>query len=213
MPVQLWYDPVEVPDAPPPELNASTHRSRVALERVLADPADDKAWAELAVTYDEMASEWTEWAETQPWYAAAVAAGLQHARPVDWIVEIGCGTGQATELLSRVGTPVLATDINVSMLRGAPVLPHVRYLAADVRCLPFPDASVPLLVSLNGVPDFREFGRVLGVGGQLLWCTSFGPGTPLYLPPDRVADMLGPDWTTEAGHAGHGDWILAVRTR
>jgi SAM-dependent methyltransferase len=213
MPVQVWYEPVEIPDAPPPELNASTHRSRLALERVLTDPGDDSAWAELAVTYDEMAPEWTEWVEQQPWYAAGVAAGLQHARSVEWIAEIGCGTGQATQLLSRVGPPVVATDINVSMLREAPPLPHVCYVAADVRRLPFRTGSVPLLVSLNGVPDFREFNRILGPGGQLLWCTSFGTGTPLYVPPDRVADMLGPDWTTEAGRAGHGDWILAVRTR
>lgn len=210
MPVQLWHDPVEIPNAPPPELHASTHRSRLALERVLADPADDKAWAKLAAAYDEMAPEWTEWAQTQPWYAAPVTAGLAYARPVAWLAEIGCGTGQATEVLSRVGPPVVATDVNLSMLGGAPELPHVRYVAADVRGLPFRTASVPLLVSLNGVPDLAEFTRVLGPGGQLLWCSSFGAGTPLHVPPDRLADMLGPHWTTEAGHAGHGDWLLAV---
>ena len=211
MPVQVWHDPVEVPDAPPPELNASTHRSRAALERVLTDPGDDGAWIDLAATYDEMAPEWTEWVQTQPWYAAPVAAGLSHAKPVPWLVEVGCGTGQATEMLSRVGPPVVATDVNMSMLCAAPALPHVCYLAADVRSLPLRTGSVPMLVSLNGVPDLREFRRVVAPGGQLLWCTSFGSGTPLYVTPDRLADMLGPDWTTEAGFAGHGDWVLAVR--
>src|SRR5215218_5559263 len=133
MPVQVWHDPVEVPDAAPPELNASTHRSRSALERVLADPADEGAWIDLADTYDEMAPEWTEWAQEQPWYAASVAAGLTHAKPAQWLVEVGCGTGQATGVLGRLGPPVVATDINMSMLREAPVLAHVSYVAADVR--------------------------------------------------------------------------------
>ncbi|NUT34322.1 MAG: class I SAM-dependent methyltransferase [Hamadaea sp.] len=211
MPVQVWHPPVEIPNLPAPDLKASTHRSRKDLERVLADHADAAAWDDLVVTYDEMAAEWTEWAREQPWYAAAVSAGMAHARPVRWLLEVGCGTGQATEVLSKVGPAVIATDVNVSMLRGAPALPRVSYVAADVRRLPLATGSAPMIVALNGVPDLAEFARVLPVGGQLLWCTSFGPGTPLYVPPDRLADLLGPQWATQAGRAGHGDWLLATR--
>ncbi len=210
MPVQVWQDAVEVPQDPPPQLNAENHRSRAALERILKDPFDDAAWADLVRTYDEMAPEWTDWAKDQHWYAAPVSVGLAHIRPVPWIVEVGCGTGQATLVLSKAGPPVLATDVNESMLTGAPCLPQTHYLAADVRRLPFRDGSVPLLVGLNGVPHLHEFTRVLAPGGQLLWCTSFGAGTPLYVHPDRLADMLGPEWTTRAGRAGHGEWLLAT---
>jgi ubiquinone/menaquinone biosynthesis C-methylase UbiE len=210
MAISLWHRAVDRPDTPAPQLNASTHHSRAALERVLANPEDDAAFEALAEIYDEMAPEWTEWVQTQHWYAASVAAGLAHAQPVPWIVEIGCGTGQATRLLSGVGAMVVATDVNSSMLFGAPALARTRYVQADVRHLPFTTGSVPLLVGLNGVPHIPEFRRVVAPGGQILWCTSFAEGTPLYVSPDRFADMLGPEWTAEAGHAGHGDWVLAV---
>jgi SAM-dependent methyltransferase len=211
MPVQQWHTPVEPPDAPPPQLNAANHRSRAALERILADPADAQAWCELVLTYDEMAPEWTDWVTQQPWYAASVAAGLAHARSVPWLLEVGCGTGQATEVLSVAGPRIIATDVNISMLAAAPAFPRTSYVQADVRHLPFGTGSVPLLVGLNGVPHLGEFARVIAPGGQLLWCTSFGAGTPLYVSPDRLADMLGPEWTVEAGIAGHGDWLLAAR--
>lgn len=210
MAVQRWHSAVERPDAPAPQLNASSHRSRIALERVLADPDDDDAYKALAVAYDEMAAEWTEWVQTQPWYATPVAVGIGYARPVSWLLEVGCGTGQATAVLSTVGPRVIATDVNVSMLHGAPPLPRTTYVEADVRRLPFGTGRVPLLVALNGVPHIPEFRRVVAPGGQILWCTSFADGTPLYVPPDRFADMLGPEWSVEAGHAGHGDWLLAT---
>jgi SAM-dependent methyltransferase len=218
MAVSLWHSAVDRPDTPPPQLNASTHRSRLALERVLADPDDADAYKALAVAYDEMAPEWTAWAQAQHWYAATVAAGMRHAKPARWLLEVGCGTGQATAVLSALGDggredggpAVIATDVNDSMLLGAPALARTSYMQVDVRHLPFADGSVPLLVGLNGVPHLPEFRRVLTPGGQLLWCTSFADGTPLYVPPDRLADMLGPQWSAEAGRAGHGDWLLAT---
>jgi SAM-dependent methyltransferase len=210
MAVRRWHGAVERPDEPPPDLNATTHRSRIALERVLADPDDSDAYKALAVAYDEMSDEWTAWAVTQPWYTAAVTAGMSHAASVPWLVEVSCGTGQATAVLSAIGPSVVATDVNASMLHLAPALPRTSYVQADVRHLPFATGSVPLLVGLNGLPHIREFGRVLTPGGQLLWCTSYAEGTPLYVRPERLADMLGPEWTAEAGYAGHGDWLLAT---
>src|SRR5262245_47537499 len=173
MAVSRWHGAVEQPDSPAPQLNAAKHRSRIALERVLADPDDGEAYKALAVAYDEMAPEWTEWVQTQHWYATAVAVGMKHAKPVPWLVEVGCGTGQATAVLSGIGPKVIATDVNASMLHGAPALPRTCYVLADVRHLPFAAGSVPLLVALNGVPHIPEFRRVVAPGGQILWCTSF----------------------------------------
>jgi hypothetical protein len=52
---------------------------------------------------------------------------------------------------------------------------------------------------------------VLAPGGQLLWCTSFGAGTPLYVDPDRLCELFGDGWHGEAGRAGHGEWLLLTR--
>jgi SAM-dependent methyltransferase len=201
------------PTEAPPDLKSETHRSRLALHRVLADPADATAWGTLATTYDDMASGWGAWADAQPLYLQPLVAGLTRARSVPWLVEVACGTGQATRLLDAHAPLVLATDVNRTMLRRAPLLANTRYFVADVRQLPVASRSVPMLVGLNGVPHVPEFQRVLGPGSQLLWCTSFGNGTPLYLAPERIAALFGPGWEGETGRTGHGDWLLLTRSR
>jgi SAM-dependent methyltransferase len=210
-PALRWHPPTHPPATPPPELGALRHPSRRALHRVLTDPYDGGAWQALAADYDAMAGDWSAWAATQPQYAVAVAAGLAHARPAELAVEIGCGTGQATVVLDALCTAVLATDVNASMLCRAPTLARTRYLRVDVRRLPFADASVALLVGLNAVPHLAEFARVLRPDGQLLWCTSFGAATPLYVPPRRLVELLGAGWRGQAGRAGHGEWTLLER--
>jgi SAM-dependent methyltransferase len=208
-----WHAPTDVPTEPPPDLAGATHASRHALERVLADPDDDDAWEFLARSYAAMAAEWPEWSRSQErWYAAPVRAGLSQARPAPWALEVGCGTGEATPLVASHAQRVMATDVNEAMVRLAPRLARVTRVVSDVRQLPVADATVSLLVGLNAVPHIKEFNRVVATDGQLLWCTSFGPGTPLYVDPQRLAGMLGDSWSGQAGHAGHGDWILLTRT-
>lgn len=206
-----WHPTTYVPSEPPPDLAAATHRSRVALESVLRDPYDRTGWDFLAEYYDESAEEWDDWVATQPWYLAPVEAGLAHTKPVDVVVEVSCGSGQATLLLDAYAPLVIATDRNMSMLVEAPKAAHTTYAVVDVHHMPFETGSVPLLIGLNAVPHIGEFARVLAPAGQLLWCTSFGAGTPLYVEPERFLDLFGPGWRGEAGRAGHGEWLLLSR--
>jgi SAM-dependent methyltransferase len=206
-----WHPPVDPPTEAPYEMHALTHRSRLALEHVLARTDDVQAWDELAEIYDTQAPEWTDWALSQPWYNAPVRAGLAHARAAAWAFEVGCGTGQATAPLTGFTPRIIATDANQSMIGRAPRLPEARYVVCDVRALPLADGTVPLLVGLNAIPHIAEFERVIAADGQLLWCTSFGAGTPLYVEPERLLALFGPGWRGEAGRAGHGDWLLLSR--
>ncbi len=207
----LWHAPTDVPTEPPPDLKGKAHASRLALRRVLTEPDSDEAWAFLASSYAEMAAEWPEWVRSQPWHNAPVRDGLRHARPAPWALEVACGTGDATAALADHSARVVATDVNEAMLRLAPGRAGVDYLVGDVRALPVRDASVPLLVGLNAVPHIKEFNRVVADGGQLLWCTSFGDGTPLHVEPEELVRLLGPGWVGEAGRAGHGEWLLVTR--
>jgi len=208
----LWHPTTHVPSEPPPDLAADSHRSRAALERVLKDPLDEEAWDLLAAYYDEAAEGWEEWVATQPWYVAPVEAGLARARPARMVVEVSCGSGQATPLLDAYASLVVATDTSDDMLSEAPrTLARTRYAIVDVRRMPFRTGRVDLLVGLNAVPHTAEFARVLAPSGQLLWCTSFGAGTPLYVEPERFTELMGPGWRGEAGRAGHGEWLLLTR--
>lgn len=196
---------------PPTKLNGREHPSRKALRRVLKEPDDPRAWANLAEVYEAMAEIWTDWADGEADYLDSVHAGLQHAQRAAWVLEVCCGTGQASAVLAQHTERLVATDVNASMVVDAPALPRTTYAVADVRALPVRAGAVPLLVGLNAVPHIAEFTRVLGSGGQLLWCSSFGPDTPLYVSPDELLDLFGPGFRGAAGRAGYGDWTLLTR--
>jgi SAM-dependent methyltransferase len=208
------HDRVVRPRSPMPELKATTHPSRKLLKRILATPHDDEAWTELAANYSAMSGIWTRWVmdEADPHdYLAPVAAGLAHIPRLTWCVEVSCGTGQATSLLTQRCARVVATDINESMIRRAPQLPGVHRVLADVRRMPFVDRSVPLLVGLNAVPHIEEFKRVLVADGCILWCTSFGAGTPLHVEPTELLEAMADGWVADIGSAAHGDWMVMRR--
>lgn len=196
------------PDTGPPDLRADVHPSRSFQERILRDPADDGAWRGLRSSYAAMSAEWRDWTSEQRGYDLPVRDGLRRIRPVPWAVEICCGTGEATTGIAEAVPRVFACDLNVPMLCRRTYVRGAGWFAADVQALPLASGRVPLVVSLNGVFNPAELVRVIRPGGQLLWCTSFRSGTPLYVPPEQVHRMLGERWSAEGKHVGHGEWTL-----
>ncbi|MFH1844407.1 MAG: class I SAM-dependent methyltransferase [bacterium] len=67
---------------------------------------------------------------------------LHHPRH-DTIVELGCGDGAFSELLTATGARIIGCD------RRPPWHGSCAQLVADVRQLPFPPASIDLLVCAN----------------------------------------------------------------
>ncbi|MFH0245873.1 class I SAM-dependent methyltransferase [Streptomyces sp. HK10] len=200
--------PADLPPTQAPDLNAGTHTSRLAQQRILTDPHDTDAWRTLTTTYADQAPIWKAWSGTQHGYDWPVRAGLARTRPAPWALELCCGTGEATTALAQAIPAVVATDINTEMLTRCGDLTGVRWRNADVRFLPYADHTVPLVVALNGVFFAPELRRVTASAGQVLWCTSFGPGTPLYVAPEQLHQAIGADWHMASGQAGHGQWIL-----
>lgn len=105
------------------------------------------------------------------------------------VVDLGCGTGHATRALHRMyrGADVIGVDFAPAMARRAAGgwRPGRRRLGvcADIRQLPFADASVDVLFSnltLQWIDDLRglfaELRRVLRRDGVLMFST-FGPDT------------------------------------
>lgn len=98
----------------------------------------------------------------------------------DWIVaDLGCGTGNAAELLAPVVKRVIAVDQSDPMLAAARKrltdCRNVEFLQGDLEKLPIADASVDAAVCvlvLHHLPDpaaaIREMGRIIKPGGVAL---------------------------------------------
>lgn len=192
---------------------ADDHVSRRLLCRALRDRGDAAAWDGLVDTYDAMADGWMEWAATIPQYTAPLAAALRRVPRARHALEICCGPGTATALVAEHADRVTATDASSEMIAHAPRVARAAFQVADVRRLPFADGCFDLVVGLNAVPEGSELDRVCAADGALIWATSFGADTPIYVGSEEIVRLLGPEWTAIAGRVGRGEWCVCRKRR
>jgi len=88
---------------------------------------------------------------------------------------------------------------------------RVRFVSGDASALPFEDTSFALVAHANMIPFLDELERVLAPGGQALFAFSLGPGTPIYVTPERLREELGRRGFSEFAEfaAGKGTALLA----
>ena len=84
------------------------------------------------------------------------SSGQARKRPR--VLELGCGTGRVAIPLAKAGATVVGIDRSASMLdrgrikvRRARVGSRVRLIRGDIRHLPFPDKSFPLVMAPYGI--------------------------------------------------------------
>jgi SAM-dependent methyltransferase len=137
-------------------------------------------------------------------------------------LDLGTGTGKGARVVARrfPETEVLGVDLSPAMIEQAKrLLPtelggRVRFEVADAAKLPAEDRAFDLVVLLNMIPFFEELARVTAPGGRLVFASSFGSETPIYVAPETLRARLAPlgfgDF--EEVSAGDGTAFLAVRT-
>ena len=99
------------------------------------------------------------------------------------VLELGCGTGRISLPLARAGVSVVGIDRSEAMLsrarmriRRGRLASHVRLIRGDIRALPFPPSTFPLVMAPYGVlqsllrerdlkATLAEVRRVLQPGG------------------------------------------------
>lgn len=94
------------------------------------------------------------------------------------ICDLGCGPGHAAAYLRQRGAEVVGVDLSDAMIEQARLLhPEIRFIQADMRRLPFGDASLAGIVALYSLIHLApaevpaallECRRVLWAGGALL---------------------------------------------
>ena len=110
-----------------------------------------EGWDDYAPYYD--------WENRQTVGKRDIAFWARLASPVQGsILELGCGTGRVAIPVARHGNTVIGIDRSASMLdrarmrvRRAKLQSRVKLIRGDIRHLPFPDKSFPLVMAPYGI--------------------------------------------------------------
>jgi ubiquinone/menaquinone biosynthesis C-methylase UbiE len=165
---------------------------------------------QVADLFDGLASEWHTRASEDR--LTAVVDAFERGGPIPdstW-VELGSGIGLASPWLAARCRRLVAVDISAAMLALAPPDAGFRVRADGAR-LPVPDGCADALVLINTFLFPSEARRVVGRTGVVVWVSTSGDGTPIYLPAEDVLGALGPAWDGAASQAGHGTWAVLRR--
>jgi ubiquinone/menaquinone biosynthesis C-methylase UbiE len=168
--------------------------------------------------FDAIAGNWDTMRDPThlaPYEAALAVVDPTPARALD----LGTGTGQGAFAIARrfPDAEVVGVDLADAMLAEArrktpaELAERVQFENGDASALPFPDASFDLVAHANMIPFFDELARVLAPGGQAVFAFSLGPGTPIYVPLERLRRELASRGFTEFAEfsAGKGTALLA----
>ncbi len=118
---------------------------------------------------------WDDYADYYDWENAQtvgrrdVAFWQRMAAPVEGpILELGCGTGRVAMPVAKQGATVIGIDRSASMLerarrrvRRARLASRVMLIRGDIRQLPFPDRTFPLVMAPYGILQSLLDERVL----------------------------------------------------
>ena len=152
----------------------------------------------------------------------------EYAKPGSSILDLGCGNGLSSYMLSEYGYKVIGSDISSYFLAEAAPLQNdrLKYQACDVLDLPFADGSLDVVCSnelIEHVPDARrallEMIRTLKSGGILV---IMGPNlcSPFWAVIDLVNMIIGRNgrhvWAEtklQALRWGCGNLLLSLKKR
>ena len=157
-----------------------------------------------------------------PEHLAALATATPHVvGSPERVLDIGCGTGEATLFLAREfpSARVRGIDISEEMIQiaqakvGLDPEGRIAFKVGDASNLPYDDDSFDLVAQLNMPPFFAEMARVLRPGGYAIVASSWGEQTQFYTPPkvlERGFRKRGLE-KVMVGEAGPGSYFVARR--
>lgn len=125
------------------------------------------------------------------------------------VADIGAGTAVSSDYLRQRFRAVVGFDLSFEMLRlgsetGARVQP-------DAGRMPLPDDSLDAIVLMNAFLFPTEVDRVLRDDGVIIFVSSMGPATPIYLSTDEIVAALPGEWGGVRSAVGFATWAVLRR--
>ena len=195
--------------------------ARLTTRAVVARPAVWRLFrGPLRGQFDRLAAGWE--ARLGPEALLPLEAALDRlSSPPRRVLDLGTGTGKAARVAAKrfPQAEVVGVDLSPAMIEEArKVLPgelsgRVRFEVADASRLPFEDGAFDLVVLLNMIPFFEELARVTAPGSRVVVASSFGPLTPIYVPPDTLRKRLAPLGFADFEEPAAGEGIAFLATR
>jgi len=204
--------PRVIPDQPGRPVWGDAARPMRELTRAIA--VDREAWtrqraAEIGSFFDSVASGWRDRDTPERHDALMDALARGGPFPSGWCAEVGSGTGNATADLRTAFADVVSFDLSSAMLRLASDKGH--QIQSDAAALPLRTGSTAVAALVNMFLFSDEMARILADDGVLLWVSTNGEETPIYLPPIDVLEALPGTWAGVTSQAGWGTWLTARR--
>jgi predicted TPR repeat methyltransferase len=179
---------------------------------------DPSAWkpslaSEIESIFDGRAATW--WMHRSPEYLRSLEEALDVAGVLGGsCVDVGSGISLHGATLRRRFDHVVAIDFSAEMLRLADRT-GTRLVRADASALPVSDGSVDVLVCVNMFLFPREYARALQRNGTIIFVSTSGNRTPIYLSPKDVRDALirwgDAGFATVSGTCRDACWTVARR--
>ncbi|TAN21025.1 MAG: class I SAM-dependent methyltransferase [Actinomycetota bacterium] len=188
------------------------HPMRKVTRQVAFDPGgwtSDRA-QKVAKLFDELAGTWKDKdfnSRILPVVDAMARGGI---KPGGIGIELGCGTGAYSSTLSDYFDALLCIDISFEMLANSAQSSGFR-IRGDGATLPVRDRTVDGLFCINTLLFPAEVDRILTENGYLVWVSSSGNQTPIYLSPAEVFAALERKFTGVSSEAGPGTWTVFRR--
>lgn len=188
-----------------------------SLQEVTHEIAFEGGWSagraeRIRQLFDGLAPEWGSRGgpdRALPLQDALDRGGILAGSPL--CVEAGSGTGTHTPALAAHFGTVVSFDLSSEMLAHTPD-GLAKMVRADAASLPFRAGSVPVIVCVNIFLFPAEIDRALSADGAVVFVSTSGPFTPIYLGADDVLAALPGDWSGVASVAGYGTWTVARRS-
>lgn len=209
----IWLDPID--PEPVDERVIAMGRAHPMRTVTHAAAAEVGAWTgdtprQVQSTFDQLAGEWHT--RHTPDKLEALGDALHRGTPPahgTWL-ELGAGDGWASAYLAARAPAVVAMDLSWRMLSASPAdgIPRAQ---ADAAALPLDDSAVTTAVLMNMLLFPTELDRVIAPGGALVWLSSRGPATPIFLAPEQVAAAMPGRWGGVAGQHGTATWAVLRR--